>query len=271
MSTTLLLLSQLISFSAQSDIQLEVTGDINDGKNWVFFAPHEDEHVAHDFVKRKIDQHGGAFIILRQQGNREITLNVNNKQLRVDPNRIFTKAGRLSTLKKLNPKHANNHNLLQQAEQRAKQLSEFIIASMGGVDPDKTWVAMHNNTNGYDNDGKNGIGTISIERYQKKLDAGAKYLIDVTHSKQDEDDLFFVTDRQDFTQMQQHRWNAILQNPAVAHIVDEDDGSMSVFAEMKGIRYINIEAERHYKGVGKDHKQVQQQMIDFTFSLFEQK
>ncbi|MDH5630530.1 MAG: hypothetical protein OEY96_10300, partial [Gammaproteobacteria bacterium] len=75
--------------------------------------------------------------------------------------------------------------------------------------------------------------------------------------------------RSDFEKMKQQGWNAILQNPAVALIKDEDDGSLSVLAEMKGMRYINIEAERMSEDGGSDHLKVQQKMVDFIYTLFQ--
>lgn len=265
MLSLLLMVSQLVSFNPQPDIKLEIIGTQSKDKNWVFFAPHEDENISNNLVKEKISQYGGLFVILQQNGQREITLTLNETNLQIDPNRIFTEEGRRSSLHKLNPNVLPNSDVFRQGIHRAEQLSAFIINAMGGINKKNTWIAMHNNTNGYTNDGHNGLGTISINRYKKKLDSGSKFLIDVHVSKHDEDDLFFVTDKTDFNLMKQSKWSAILQNPAVAHIKDEDDGSLSVFAEMKGIRYINIEAERELNGFGQDHRQIQQQMVNFTF------
>ena len=269
MNSLLLLLSQALIFPQQTDIYLEVVGDANSNPNWAFFAPHENEFVVNEYVAKQIGDKGGVFVVMRQDGERLIKLQIDQTIVEVDPNRIFTHLGRTASIKKLNPDLHPQSKIYKQATERAKKLSKFVLTAMGGDTKPKTWVAIHNNTNGYDDDGKNGIGTISIVRYQHKLDTGAKYLIDVATSTNDEDDLYFVTNRHDFEAMKDNSWNVVLQNPDVAHDADEDDGSLSVYAEMKGFRYINVEAERSSNGFGENHYQIQKQMVDFTFSLLE--
>jgi len=267
--TLLFLISQAIVFPAQPDIYLEVVGNEASKKSWVFFAPHEDEFVANQYVAKQVHDKGGLFVVLRQHGDRLITFTIEQTKIKIDPNRIFTDLGRKATIKKLNPLLDPDSKYFIKANDRANKLSKFILQTMGTDTQKKTWVAMHNNTNGYDNDGKNGIGTVSIVRYQHKLNNGAKYLINVATSTNDEDDLYFVTSRNDFNVMKDNSWNVVLQNPDVAHDINEDDGSLSVYAEMKGFRYINIEAERTLGAIGIDHLQIQKQMVDFTFSLLE--
>ena len=62
-------------------------------------------------------------------------------------------------------------------------------------------------------------------------------------------------------------WNVVLQNPDVANDPNEDDGSLSVLAEMKGKRYVNIEAERADYGFGRDNLIEQKQMVDLMFEI----
>ena len=300
MYNLLLIASQALSFPQQNDIYLEVVDAHIDSMQvenevshqWVFFAPHENEFVANQYVAKLVQKKGGKFVVLRQRGSRYIALVFANKTLYIDPNRMFTEAGVRASLTKLNPKTVVDSELFIQAVARATLLGKFVVKQLGGVhlntkaNINKTWVAIHNNTNGYEGDGKSGVGDVSIIRYQSKLDGGALYLIDTanyavvnhaTHNKVntkfcDEDDLFFVTDRQDFKQMQKHHWNAVLQNPIVVIDPEEDDGSLSVYAQMHGVRYINVEAERELtlptgKIFGENHLLIQQKMIDFTFEL----
>jgi len=271
MHSLLFLFSQAFIFPQQPNIYLEVVGDNNSAKDWAFFAPHEDEFVANKYVAKKIIDKGGVFVVLRQKGKRLITLDIEGKKIKVDPNRIFTQHGRLASIKKSNPNITIGLPLLNKAEQRAASLSHFILNSLNGKKSPTTLIAMHNNTNGYQHDGKNGIGDVSIIRYQKKLSNGANYLIDVSQGSYDEDDLYFMTDRADFNAAKEHGWNAVLQNSEVAYDPSEDDGSLSVYAEMKGYRYINVEAERINNGFGEDHLSVQTKMVDFVFSLLAEK
>lgn len=254
-------------FHEQSDIYLEVVGNENTGSRQVFFAPHENEHVANEYLAQKIIQEKGRFLILRQAGQREVSLSINNQKVLVDPNRIFTLKGIKDSIQNLNPELPTSSKGFKQAINRAQALGQFIIAKMGGLNKQTTWLAVHNNTQGYKGDGKGGIGNVSMIRYRYKLDSGAKYLINLTKLTGDEDDLFFVTNKQDFLQMQSKGFNAVLQNPVVTSDIDEDDGSLSVYAQMNGIRYINIEAEREYQGKGEDHLPMQIKMLNYTLSL----
>jgi hypothetical protein len=262
-----LLFSQIVALPEQPNIQLEVIGQATANPNWAFFAPHENENVANDYVIQQIQQYGGVFVILRQDGKRLIHIDVEPFRVKIDPNRIFTEQGRRQNIIKLNPKLRTNTYVFHRALRRSAALAQLIIKTLGGTDPSRTWVAIHNNTQGYQGDNKQGIGDISIKRYQQKLSEGAQYLIEVSHNKGDEDDLFFVTEKQDFTAMQQVGWNVVLQHPQVVSDPKEDDGSLSVYAQKLGIRYINIEAERNSAEIGEDHLVEQKQMVDFVFSL----
>jgi len=259
--------SLAVVFPEQQDIYLEVVGNKNSANRQVFFAPHENEHVINQYLAEKTHQEKGKFLVLRQAGQREISLSINNQTILVDPNRIFTLRGIKHSIKKLNPLLDISSKNFQQAVNRSYTLGQFIVTKMGGLNKQKTWLAVHNNTQGFKDDGKGGIGNVSMIRYRYKLNSGAKYLSNLTPLVGDEDDLFFVTNKQDFMQMQAKGFNAVLQNPIVTSDIEEDDGSLSVYAQMHGIRYINIEAERKYQGKGEDHLSMQIKMLNYTLSL----
>jgi len=261
-----LLLSQFVVFSSQPNIKLEVIGHVSDNSNWSFFAPHENENVANKYVSEQIIESGGIFVILRQDGKRLLHLDIDPFTVKIDPNRIFTKEGRRKNIIKHNPRLRTNTYVFHRANRLSAALSEFIIDTMGGTDSSRNWIAIHNNTHGYLGDNKQGIGNISIEQYQQKLAKGAAFIKAVSQQTGDEDDLFFVTEQQDFHAMQQNGWNAVLQHPRVVTDPSEDDGSLSVYAHKLGIRYINVEAERSTGNVGDNHLIEQQQMVDFVFS-----
>jgi hypothetical protein len=59
-----------------------------------------------------------------------------------------------------------------------------------------------------------------------------------------------------------------LQAPEVAKLADEDDGSLSVWAEMAGLRYFNVEAQRKGDdGKGQDHLEIQKAMVRELYKL----
>ena len=266
MNCIFLLLSQIAVFSPQPNIKLEVVGNVSDYPKWSFFAPHENENVANKYVSEQIIKNDGIFVILRQDGKRLLHLDIDPFTVKIDPNRIFTKEGRRKNIIKHNPKLRTNTYVFHRAKRLSAALAEFIVDTMGGIDSSRTWVAIHNNTHGYLGDNKQGIGNISIEQYQQKFAKGATFIKAVSTQAGDEDDLFFVTEQLDFNAMQQSGWNAVLQHPRVVTDPSEDDGSLSVYAQKLGIRYINIEAERSTGNVGDNHLFEQQQMLDYVFS-----
>jgi hypothetical protein len=261
-----LLLSQIVAFSPQPNIKLEVIGQVTDKPNWSLFAPHENENVANEYVSQQIIERGGVFVILRQEGKRLLRLEIEPFEVKIDPNRIFTKNGRRKNIIRHNPKLRTNTYVFHRAMRLSAALAKLIVNTMGGTESSRSWVAIHNNTHGYLGDNKQGVGNISIVQYQQKLAKGAGFILAVSKKYGDEDDLFFVTERQDFNAMEQSGWNAVLQHPQVVTDPSEDYGSLSLFAQKSGIRYINIEAERSTSNFGENHLDEQQQMLDYVFS-----
>jgi hypothetical protein len=251
-----------INFPQQPDIGLEEIVSPGYRGRVVWLSPHENENVVNDYLKEQIKKRGGRYLILRQNGERHIKLRFDDRAYEVDPNRIFTPAGARSSLTRLNDSLSEGDPALEEAVERAVALGRFIIERMGNPGRRHVIIAVHNNTDGYDNDGKNGVGTVSIERYRKRFEAGAGYILDINTGMGDEDDLFFITDRRDFRRMKKAAWPIVLQHPRVATDPNQDDGSLSVYAEMIGARYINVEAQRE-----DDHLQIQKYMVDFVFNL----
>lgn len=260
-----LLFSTLVVFQAQPDIYLEVVAH-PEKHNWAILAPHENENIVNGYVAEQVQKHGGIFVVLRQEGGRNIEFNINGQKVAIDPNRLFSERGVTRSISMLNPEVDASSETYQLAVKRAAKLADLILKTLK-ADAAKSWLAVHNNTHGYTGDGNNGIGTVSIKRYQKKLAAGANYLIKVNDAGHDEDDLFFITEPEDFKIMQDAGWNVVLQNPAVATDTNEDDGSLSVLAEKQNKRYINIEAERAQGDFGSDHITEQKAMVDLTFKI----
>ncbi|MFC3094919.1 hypothetical protein DRW07_17590 [Alteromonas sediminis] len=266
---SLLFAAQTVLFTPQPDIALEIKGTLSQKSPWVFFAPHENENVVNDYVTEQVREKGGAYVVLKQNNQRGIALKFGEDVVVVDPNRIFTQRGIQASIRKSNLNKKISEDLFEKATERAYMLGQFIVENLGGKNTSMTWIATHNNTQGYTGDGNTGYGTISINRYQKKLSEAAAYLADVHNAGKDEDDLFFVTEQPHFDAMKQAGYNTVLQHPQVAWLEDEDDGSLSVYAEMLGINYINIEAERHdaFLKTGENHLDEQIDMVNFTIQM----
>lgn len=261
-------IGEFVPYPAQPDIFLEIV-DRDPADSILFFAPHQDEAVLNTVIARRVKHTRARFVVVRQRGERHLFLSVGGEELLLDPNRMFTPCGAEDSVRGLNESIDVDPAVMEDAVQRAYDLGLFVLDHLSTQASKPTWVAVHNNTDGFDHDGKNGEGTVSSIRYQMRLDFGARFLVDVFHSDQDEDDLFFVTKPSDHEYFGWRGFNSVLQNPEVAVLEDEDDGSLSVLAEKMDVRYVNIEAERFNpdSGKGVDHAFTQTHMLDAVISL----
>lgn len=254
--------SERLSFPDQSDIQLECYRGPAKSR-LVFFAPHENEHVAESYIKAAIQGKRAHFFILRQAGERELELKFPEGTVKVDPNRIFTPAGSAASILKTNPDLTTDSPLYKQAFTRCNRLGYWLTQNMGLFKRKTVIIAVHNNTDGFDDDGKGGEGTISMVRYQKRFEAGAKYIRRIFIGPGDEDDLIFLTHWRDYRYFKKRKFSIVQQHKQVGHLPDEDDGSLSVWAEKFHRRYLNLEAQRD-----PDHLEVQQKMVDTVLKRF---
>lgn len=255
--------TEFLAFKPQPDITLEIWAKTPLPCPVYWLAVHENEKVANAYVANRVLQSGGLLAVLRQRGERHVYLNHAGKSYAVDPNRVFTKLGAAATLLTLNEDLEADTVAHDALTTLALKLGAFMLEPMARFGQTPSIIALHNNTPGYDDDGKEGEGTVSIQRYLKKQQGGSAFIAEVhVNPAHDEDDLFFITHRSDYEQMKKDNWNILLQHKQVAILADEDDGSLSVFAEMKGWRYINIEAQRD-----PDHLEMQCKMVDYVWQL----
>jgi hypothetical protein len=265
--SALLLAQAVFAFPEQSDIQLE-HAHLAAKPRLIFFAPHENEKVVNSYLTQALQGRAASFYVLRQQGERELVLRFPSAEVAVDPNRIFTPAGASASLLKTNPQLNEGDPLFHLALQRCNALAGWLLHSMRLPDTRLVVAAIHNNTDGYDQDGRGGEGTISMLRYQQRHQAGARYIGKLAlAANQDEDDLIFLTHAGDFRHFAKAGFNVVLQHRQVAWLPEEDDGSLSVWAAKSRHRYLNLEAQR--KGVGsEDHLIQQQAMVNAVLRRF---
>lgn len=187
-----------------------------------FVHVHEDESTAADAAIEFIDSTGvGCLVTLKHGMGRNISFNLMGKTFKFDPNRIYTAEGRKATLEKFGA-------YSDSAFSAVSVLSNFLTSRY--IDSNRLIVALHNNTND---------GGLTIKSYQK----GGAYQNDASkvfvNKKEDPDDFFYTTSLRAFDFFKEKGFNVLLQNNATV----TDDGSLSVYAGMKKIDYINIEAE----------------------------
>jgi hypothetical protein len=234
----LMMWAWVVPFPPQPDIQLEIFQNQSNGV--VFFAPHENEFVLHTTLVNYVSMHEGTYLVLRQNGLRHLTLRLGSYRFEVDPNRLFTPRGIRNNIRALNPQFPEG--LIPEATALTLQVTEFLLRHLREGDV-RVWVAIHNNLDGFEGDGRWGRGTVSIWRYLEKMSQGAGFLADLHAGAGDEDDLFWTTTREDFEALSLAGHHVVLQSPSVAVEEQEDDGSLSVYAAMQGIRYFNCEAQ----------------------------
>ena len=196
-----------------------------------YFHPHENEHtsadVARDFVKTK----GGTLLEIKCAGRRRIAFSLDGKHFDFDPNRMFTDVGLELTL--------TTHN--QAAMEPVKLLRDSIIAKLklsGGP-----IIAVHNNED------------MSINMYRRGGRFAKEARAVSARSTGKPHEFFLVLDEKLFHALERSGFNAVLQS-----MTPTDDGSLSVYCQKAGLRYVNIEA-------GVSHAAEQRRMLQALLPL----
>lgn len=181
---------------------------------------HDDEITAVKAAQTVLQQQGGVLIKIENNARRNISFPFKGLVYTFDPNRIFSRAGIMLTLRakgKINPL------AVIEVEKFASCLLQLIPDSASCI------IALHNNTD----------GNFSVKTYQpggsRQKDASQVY----ADMWQDADDIAFTTDEMIFTKMASFGYNSILQD----NVKVFRDGSLSVYYGELNRRYINIETQ----------------------------
>ncbi len=176
---------------------------------------HGDETTAREVLLAHMRSGQGVAFLVRSEW-RTVPL----RGGRVDPNRIFSRAGAAASLRKLNPdwSAARIGQALDALDRDRPRFLKAIRPPAGGL-----LIALHNNGPGYSVKDE---APISDRVSLKNPDQPREFLL--------------CTDPRDFDILATFRWNVVLQNKAP----QEDDGSLSRLAAREGFRYINIETPR---------------------------
>ena len=174
---------------------------------------HGNERTAAEVLREHMRYtHGRAFLV--RSPVRYIPLD----RGRLDPNRMFTRAGASRNLRSLNPEW-DGERLTYALDRLDRDRPGFLRR----VIPDKRrlLVALHNNSEGYSVKDE-----VSI--------SGRVSLADAAHPHE----FMLCTHPADFDRLAAGPFNVVLQdNPE-----GEDDGSLSRWCASSGLRYVNIEA-----------------------------
>jgi hypothetical protein len=182
------------------------------GSEVVFINVHANETTSVAAAGEYLKDKSGLLVALMHDTTRLITFYHTNRLIQFDPNRIFSKRGRLANLKLL------NRNLPVSAE---KLLARFAGSLTETFQHAKIIIAMHNNT-----DGK----PLSVKSFKQVY----------INPEMDSDDFILTTEKTIFNELKKKRINAVLQTQKTSI----DDGSLSIYCDKKKIPYVNIEAQQ---------------------------
>lgn len=186
----------------------------NHGPGKTFIHVHHDEITAKNAALSYIKKHGGHLITLNHPGKRNIEFTLHHRHYEFDPNRIFTRRGRLNTLEQ------NSHYSLAAATVLKKLADKLLnlLPSRGKI------IAVHNNKTSY-----------SLLEYapHQSLAKDARRFYHAPH--QSVRNFYIVTQGSDFYRLKQYQKNVVLQ---AKHATD--DGSLSI--RLAHRRYFNVEA-----------------------------
>lgn len=204
---------------------------ISGTENIIYFNLHDDENTSVEAAKQLLNKINAKLIEIQASGGRLISFNIDSTVYKFDPNRIYSALGREATLKRYS-------QFSPKADSIVHSFASYITDSL--LKKAVIIITLHNNTeNNY-----------SILSYAKggdyENDAAAVYI----NKKYDTDDFFYVTEKDYYNKIKQKAFNVILQDNSNV----TDDGSLSVYCGNKGIKYINIEAQ-------KGHLKQQKKMI----------
>lgn len=174
---------------------------------------HGNEETAREAVEILIRESRGEAWIVESQ-TRHVVLH----GLRLDPNRMFSRAGAEKNLLVLNPGAARDavDAVLDRLDRERPALMERLAPPPGGL-----WIAAHNNGPGYSMETE---APISQQVHRPQPDAPREF--------------FLFSDEKDFQKALAGPYNAVLQNRPGG----EDDGSLSRWCAARGLRYVNVEA-----------------------------
>jgi hypothetical protein len=173
---------------------------------------HGNEETARQVLERHMETHEGMAYVIESR-----TRLVPVDSLKLDPNRMFSRAGAEANLKQLNVDAAAPQldRALQVLDRGREKLLRALTPPRGGIT-----IALHNNGPGYS------VTTeVPISDRTSLREPGNPHAF------------FLCTAPRDFDVLKTSPYNVVLQQRAPA----QDDGSLSRLAAARGFRYVNLE------------------------------
>src|SRR5687767_9909565 len=121
----------------KTPVKLELTKYGSNSEKILFLNVHENESTSVSAAKDYLKTRNAYFMMIKHNGNRNLSFVLKGVKYQFDPNRMFTKAGRIANLKLLNGKYTNA------AEETIEEFSDKIIKRVKDA---RIVIALHNNT-----------------------------------------------------------------------------------------------------------------------------
>ncbi len=201
---------------------------------------HDDEDTSVAAGKENIARHGGRVIELVHSGQRLITFHLSGQNYAFDPNRVFSDAGIIATLRK--------HSVYSEAAHAAIKSFANDYLQHFALDREPIIIALHNTVD----------GIFSVDSFGAKGNHSSDAAMVHVSPRRNKFDFFYVTERKFYDFLEDQDFNVVLQDNQ--HVTD--DGSLSVYFSRKGIPYINVEAEINHLANQVEMLDVVREMLD---------
>jgi len=195
-------------------------------REWVFVHLHGSEPTSLQAAQEILPYTGGHLIKLENRSSRNLVVQLQKRKWQIDPNRVYSDTGIRMNLRELN-KHKAPEQAVQLIKDFGVQLTSLLPDTAGCI------IALHNNSE----------ENFTIRDYLpggKRSKDARQVFVD---AQQDPDDIVLTTDSLIYAHMAEACYNTIWQDSAQV----KRDGSLSVYAALRGKRYINIETQHGRK------------------------
>lgn len=207
------------------------------GNGPVFFNMHDDENTSSMAMLQILQNNPGTYIELLHTGARNISFKKGRRSYTFDPNRIYTDEGIKATLERGG---RFDQKGLKEVRNFAHKLLDIVLEES----PNYIFT-LHNNT-------PENLTVYSFAPGREYQNDAAYIFADTT---MDHDDFVLVTTRIMYDFFSASNINTVLQNQNPTN-----DGSLSVWAALNNIPYLNIEAEH-------GHIEQQKQLILLSYQM----
>ncbi len=237
---------QVFNFG-DDNITVRISSNLEGGvRNYILFAPHDDENAAVEASLRIIEKYGGELVELKNSGrhdteSRYITFLYKGFMVQVDPNRMFSRdiavmdyqiSLRLKREYFFRSIFTSRNKVRNYTRERIKILTDSILQYIEHYD---YVIAVHNNWS-------NSPKSFNLLSYFDPCSVDGMSVSKYHYNRNYRPSEFYiVTDEEVYNMIIEEGMSVVLQVPCPS-----DDGSFSVYSAYEGINYLNCEVKRDF-------------------------